>query len=168
MNTYKIGDVVIYGAEGLCDVVDITEKQFGKEKIQYYVLNKVGKTDSLTYVPANNERSLSKMRPVLTKEEIYEVFRDENHKMEWIEKDRDRQNTFKNIILFGNTKDLISLIITLYYHQEEQLARGKKLHLSDERIFRDAEKIINEEIAYVCDIPKESVHQFIVETIKSK
>ena len=28
---YKIGDIVIYGAEGLCRIVDITEKKFGKE-----------------------------------------------------------------------------------------------------------------------------------------
>jgi len=166
MNIYKQGDVIIYGAEGLCKVVDITEKQFGKEKVQYYVLEQMGKTGSVTYVPANNERSLNKMRPVLTKEEIYTLFNDDAQKLDWIEKDRDRQKIFKEIILFGNTKDLINLIKTLHLKQQEQKIIGKKLHISDERIFKDAEKIIDEEIAYIFEIPKESVHDFIVENIK--
>ena len=32
MNTYKSGDVVVYGAEGVCTVTGITEKKFGNEK----------------------------------------------------------------------------------------------------------------------------------------
>ncbi len=166
MNIYKLGDVVIYGAEGLCSVVDITEKQFGKEMVQYYVLEKMGKQGSLTYVPANNERSLSKMRVVLTQEEIYALLNDEGQIMPWIDKDRDRQKTFKDVILFGDTKDLINLIKTLYLRQQHQIASGKKLHISDERVFKDAEKIITEEIAYVFSIPKEDVHDFIVKNIK--
>lgn len=166
MNIYKLGDVVIYGAEGLCTVVDITEKQFGKEMVPYYVLEKMGKKESLTYVPANNERSLSKVRPILTQEDIYALFNDEAQIIPWIEKDRDRQKVFKDIILFGNTKDLINLIKTLYLRQQQQIANGKKLHISDERFFKDAEKIITEEIAYIFSITKESVHDFIVNNIK--
>ena len=165
MNIYKSGDVVIYGAEGICTVTGITEKKFGNEMVKYYVLEKIGKKESLTYVPANNERSLSKMRPVLNQEEFLHLFKDETQKLDWIAKDRDRQKAFKEIILFGNTRDLISLIKTLYAHQVQQQKVGKKLHISDERLFKDAEKIIKEEVAYVFNIPKESVHDFIVESI---
>ena len=166
MNTYKSGDVVIYGAEGVCRVVDITEKKFGNELIQYYVLEKIGKKESLTYVPANNERSLSKMRHVLSKEEFTDLFKDEAQNLQWIDKDRDRQRAFKDIILFGNTKDLVCLIKTLYARQLQQQKAGKKLHISDERLFKDAEKIIKEEIAYVFDIHKDDVHDFIVNSIE--
>ena len=165
MNIYKSGDVVIYGAEGVCKVTGITEKKFENEMVKYYVLEKVGKADSLTYVPANNERSLSKMRPVLNKEEFLYLFKDESKKIDWIDKDRDRQKAFKDIILFGNTSDLVALIKTIYIRQKELAHAGKKLHLCDERVFKDAEKILREEISYVFDIPKGLVHDFIVESI---
>lgn len=166
MNTYKSGDVVIYGAEGVCTVVDITEKKFGNEMVSYYVLEKIGKKESLTYVPAKNERSMSKMRPVLTKDEFICLFKDETQVLEWIEKDRDRQRAFKDIVLFGNTSELVSLIKTILIRQQELAKVGKKLHLCDERVFKDSEKIIKEEIAYVFDIPKDSVHDFIVQSIE--
>lgn len=166
MNTYKSGDVVVYGAEGVCTVTGITEKKFGNEMVSYYVLEKVDKKDSLTYVPANNERSLSKMRHVLTKEEFIELFKDETQFLEWQEKDRDRQKTFKEVILFGNTRELISLIKTIYLRGQELRKVGKKLHICDERVFKDAEKIIKEEVAYVFGISKEEVHSFIVKSIE--
>ena len=53
-----------------------------------------------------------------------------------------------------------------YLRQQQQIANGKKLHISDERFFKDAEKIITEEIAYIFSITKESVHDFIVNNIK--
>ena len=166
MNTYKSGDVVIYGAEGVCKIVDITEKKFGNEMIQYYVLEKIGKKESLTYVPANNERSLSKLRHVLSKEEFTNVFNEEGQSIQWIDKDRDRQKAFKEIVLFGNTRELINLIKTIHLHQRELHKAGKKLHLCDERVIKDAVKIIKEEISFVFDIPKDSVHEFIVQKIE--
>ena len=166
MNIYKSGDVVIYGAEGVCKVTGITEKKFGNDVISYYVLEKVGKSDSLTYVPANNERSLSKMRHVLSKEEFITLFKDDTQLLEWIEKDRDRQKTFKDIILFGNSREIVSLIKTIHFRDQELRKAGKKLHLCDERVFKDAEKIIKEEISYVFNISKDEVHSFIIKSIE--
>ncbi len=162
MNVYKIGDTVVYGTEGLCNIEDITEKEFGKETFQYYVLRQIGRANSVTYVPVNNERSLSKMRHILCKEEYEELFAampDESD--EWIDNNRDRQKAFKEIILFGNTRDIIKLIRLLYARQRQQQSIGKKLHIADERIFKDAEKIVNEEIAYVFGIAKDDVTMFI-------
>ncbi len=166
MNIYKIGDTVVYGAEGLCKIDDITEKTFGKETFQYYVLKQIGKEDSVTFVPINNERSLSKMRHILTKDAFEEIISEmPNGATDWIVNDRERQKAFKDIILFGDTKDIIKLIRTLYAREKEQVEKGKKLHIADERIFKDAEKIINEEIAYVFDIPKENVIEFIAQKL---
>ena len=57
MRSYQIGDVVVFGAEGLCRIEDITEKKFGKEIIQYYVLKQLMRGNSVNYVPVNNEKS---------------------------------------------------------------------------------------------------------------
>ncbi len=166
MNDYKVGDVVVYGVEGLCRISDITEKKFGKEAIKYYVLQQIGKADSVIYVPLNNDRSLSKMRHILTKQEILEALRLMPAETEpWVENERERQKEFKETILYGESKDLLSLTRSLYLHKEEQVDKGKKLHIADERVFKDAEKIIYEEIAYVFGIKPEEVLDFIKSNI---
>lgn len=162
MDSYKVDDMVIYGVEGLCRICDITEKKFGKEVIKYYVLQKAGKEDSVIYVPLNNDRSLSKMRHILTKEEILDILHSMPAETDpWVENERDRQREFKETILYGGSEALMSLVRALYLHKEEQIDKGKKLHIADERIFKDAEKIIYEEIAYSVGIKPEEVHGFI-------
>lgn len=165
MKMYEIGDVVVFGAEGLCRIEEITEKKFGKEKIQYYVLRQLNRGNSVNYVPVNNEKSVSKMRAVLTEKEIREIISETSGTASnWIENNRERQLAFKEIILYGDSIDLIRLVRDLYIRRKEQAANGKKLHAADERVFKDAENIVFEEIAYALRIPKEKVMDFISET----
>ena len=50
----------------------------------------------------------------------------------------------------------------LYLHRKDQEKTGKKMHISDEHFFKDAEKMIVEEISYVMDIPEQNVIDYIV------
>ena len=50
--------------------------------------------------------------------------------------------------------------------QNEQEYRGKKLHIADERTFREAEKIISEELAYALGIEKDKVIDFLVSKLE--
>ena len=106
------------------------------------------------------------MRHVLAKDEFITLFKDDTQLLEWIEKDRDRQKAFKDIILFGNCREIVSLIKTIHFRDQELRKAGKKLHLCDERVFKDAEKIIKEEISYVFDISTDEVHNFIIKSIE--
>lgn len=165
MKMYEIGDVVVFGAEGLCRIEEITEKKFEKEKIKYYVLRQLDRENSVNYVPVNNEKSVSKMREVLTENEIRQIISEDIPETSgWIENNRERQLAFKEIILYGDSRDLIRLVRDLHIRRKEQAARGKKLHAADERIFKDAENIVFEEIAYALKIPRENVMDFISET----
>lgn len=67
---YQIKDAVLYGMQGVCEVEDIAEKDFSGEKRMYYVLMPVYQSSSTIYIPVDNENSLSKMRKVLSAEEI--------------------------------------------------------------------------------------------------
>ena len=164
MITYKEGDIVVYSSEGLCEIDELTEKKFDGKVIGYYVLRSLYNKNSVTYVPMNNEKSLSKMRHILNREEIMSLIAEMPEEvMPWIKNDRDRQKAFKEILIYGDSKDLVRLTRTLYMHREEQMAKGKKLHLSDERVFKEAEKLIYEEISYVMDIPRDQVLNFITD-----
>lgn len=53
MNTFKEGDMVVYGIEGLYQVQEIADMKFGGKSDRYYVLRRGG---SVTYVPVSNEK----------------------------------------------------------------------------------------------------------------
>ncbi len=161
---YKIGDIVVYGTEGLCEICDITEKTFGKENIEYYVLRPKNKIEETVYVPKNNEKILTRMRHILTRDEanaLLEATMEDSQ--EWVVCDRDRMKLYKDILLYGSSKDILQMTRTLYLHQLEQLEVGKKLHAADERFLRDAEKMLFEELAYVFNISIEEVLPMIIE-----
>ena len=79
---------------------------------------------------------------------------------------RERQAAFKNILLYGDIRDIILLARKLKFKQDEQESRGKKLHIADERTFREAEKIISEELAYALGIEKDKVIDFLVSKLE--
>lgn len=155
---YKIGDVVVYGTDGICSITDETVKEFGNDKFEYFVLCPVDKKADVIYVPKSNERILSKMRHIISKDEAKLLIDNiPTEVMDWIENERDRQMTFKNVLLYGTTLDLISMTHLLYIKQIEQLEVGKKLHAQDERFLRDAERMLFEELSYILELSQNEV-----------
>ncbi len=150
---YKIGSIVVYGTEGLCKICDITERTFGKETSEYYVLSPLANEAETVFVPKNNEKVLKRMRPILSKERASELLEAAPSEYgEWVENDRERQQIYKQILLCGSSEELLMMTRALYLHQIELLERGKKLHAADERFLKDAEKMLFEELAYVYNI----------------
>ena len=150
---YKIGSIVVYGTEGLCKICDITERTFGKETSEYYVLSPLSNEAETVFVPKNNEKVLKRMRSILSKQRASELLEAAPSEYgEWVENDRERQQLYKQILLCGSSEDLLMMTRALYLHQIELLERGKKLHAADERFLKDAEKMLFEELAYVYNI----------------
>jgi len=167
--SYKVNETIIYGTHGVCKITEISERNFGDESMEYYTLKPIFDKKSTLFVPVNNEKLLGKMRQVLTVEEIYDLIKempDEN--TIWIQNESERKNKYKEILSKGNRKDLVRLIKTLYKHQLEQQEKGKKLHLADERIMKDAEQMLHAEFAHVLEIQYEQVVPFILQKLQLK
>ena len=75
--TYQVGDRVVYGIHGVCLVADVEEQRTAGEVTRYYVLQPVYDDKGKVFVPVGNERLERKMRRILSKEEIYDIYR--NH-----------------------------------------------------------------------------------------
>ena len=58
------------------------------------------------------------------------------------------------------------MIKALYLHQQKQQEKGKHLHAADERVFKEAEKILYDEFALVLQIRPEQVVPFIAEKMQ--
>lgn len=165
---YKIGDVILYGTDGVCRINEITEKKFGRETSQYYVLQSVYRESSVIYVPVGNEKLESKMRTILSKTEIDSMIESmPGAESIWIENEPIRKVKYKEIITGGNRGELIRMIKALREHRTEQEKSGKKMHISDERFLKDAEKILYDEIAHVLHIKPEQVPPYILQKLEA-
>ena len=165
---YKESDIVVYGTEGVCRIQGTTEKKFDGKTIQYYILTPIYKETETVYVPIGNERSMSKMRHVLSLEEAKSLVESvPQEPMEWVKSDRERQKLYRDILLYGTSKDILLMTRTLYLHRLKQIEHGKKLHASDERFMKEAEKMLFQELAYVFGIKVEDVLPLLFQAAKT-
>ncbi|MBQ0026632.1 MAG: CarD family transcriptional regulator [Lachnospiraceae bacterium] len=164
---FKINDLVHYGTSGVCVVSEIVERVFKDEPVTYYVLKPMFSKNATLYVPTSNSDLTSRMRKLITKKQINELLSSlTDDDCIWIDNENERKNRFKEILLSGNSRDMVCLIRTLYLHQEEKKATGKKMHLTDERFFKDAERLVYDEFSVALKIPQDEVIPYIKKFIE--
>lgn len=165
---YQVNDTVIYGTNGICKIIDITDKDFSGVQKEYYILKPFSNMNSTIYVPLNNELLVKKMRRVLSAEEIYNIIHSmPTEEMIWIEDENERKAQYKQIISQGDRIKLVKMIKALYQHQQELQMKGKKLHVSDERFFKEAENLLYDEFAVVLKIDSKDVLPFILSNVNT-
>ncbi len=159
---FKVGDVVVYGAQGICKIDCIQTKQIGKQTADYYVLKPIYNDNTSVFVPLQNELLVGKMKNILTQEQANELisiapqigilkYSDENHKRE----------QYKSILASGNREELISLIKTIHAEKESRRESNKKLNISDEQTLRKAELLLYNELAFIFDAEPQEIEGII-------
>lgn len=158
----NIGDTVVFGTEGIFVIEQTTQQTVCGKKTDYYVLRSTNKDNSTVYLPMNNPALLKKARPLITEEEIGELLnKAADTEIHWVDDHKARKEQFNEILQSGSREGIIALAGTLYNKQQAQLAVHKKLNSSDERILREAEKIINTEFAFVLNITPDEAKAYI-------
>ena len=161
---HKIGDKIMYGAGGVMTIVDIREEFVGDVSRRYYVLRPtLVRSDSLTFVPTDNERLVSAMHPLLSREEIITLLRESKDApaIEWVKENRARQDRFKKIMESGDRAGMIAMIRAINESAARREAEGKKNFLSDENAKQKAEKLLFSEFSIVLGIPEDEVPEFV-------
>lgn len=67
---YKAGEYVIYATYGVCKITDIVVRTVCGNDVQYYRLQPVYEKSVTLFVPMNNSKIVSKMKKVMSAEEI--------------------------------------------------------------------------------------------------
>lgn len=160
---FCVGQTVLYGSNGVCMVDDVTEKRIGKTKMQYYVLKPLCNNTSTLFVPTANQQLVSKMRRILTEDEAEAILRNLPPCGDWNDNKQERSEQFRAIITEGSCVELIRLIRLVRTHEQEQLAGGKRLHITDERFLKEAEKMVCEEFSLVLHISRDEVLERIMQ-----
>ncbi len=159
---YKVNDTVIYGTQGVCKIVDISVKDFMGQKREYYVMEPNSNSSTTLFVPTDSEAVLAKMRKILSGEEIHALIMSlPNNEIRWIENENERRERFREIVASGEHKALIQMIKAIWLHKQAREAEGKRLHMSDERFFKEAEQLLYGEFQYVLRISKEELISYI-------
>ncbi len=158
----RLGETVLYGTDGVCKVAEICKMKVGGKREEYYVLKPIHREGATVFVPLGNEALLSKMRPVLSREEILAILESvSREETVWIEDHAERKIEFQKILLGGDRRELLRMIRSIYLHRQSLQERNKRLRIGDEQMLRDAEKLLNDEFALVLDISQQQVPEFI-------
>lgn len=166
MYTFSVNERVLYGSVGVCEIREITQKDFGGKISDYYILVPLYRKDSTVYVPVDSEQLCEKMRKLPTKDELDAMLDQSVIKpAQWDDNKYTRRDSFNDMLEKGSTAELLSLIKLLIEHNMQQLGRGKKLHITDERALTDAQKLIEEEIACVLDTTRDAACRYIKEKL---
>ena len=165
---FSNNDIVLYGTEGVCRVSSTVEKNFAGRIVKYYVLKPIYKENSTVFIPTDNELLLSKVRQILSEDEVNDIIQSmPDESPMWIDDNNARKAKYKEIILSGNPRELVRLIKALYLHQQEQQLNGKKFHIADERLLKDAEKLLYDEFAVALKITPQQVLPLILKQTQS-
>lgn len=166
---FKIGDNVVYGSVGVMTVVDMREESFLDEAKEYYLLSEYGRDgSSVTYVPTDNERLVSAMRPLLSRDEALAAIRSaiDGDDIEWTVDNRKRAETFKTIMESGDRVMIMIMIRTIHDAGLRRAAIGKKNFLTDDNTMKKAERLICSEFALSLGMSEAEVRRVIEEDIK--
>lgn len=165
---FKVDDVIVYGTQGVCRIEGLEEKSIGGKKKTYFVIKPVNDKGSTIFAPTDNENVLKKMRRLLSEAEILRLIDsmpEEN--AEWIENENDRKEHYRAVLAKGDHVELIKTIKAIYAHRKKREAEGKRLHMSDEHFFKDAQQALYNEFQYVLKLKsKEELMSYIFSRIE--
>lgn len=159
---YSVNEKIHYGGSGVCVIQEIATMRFGRTREKYYVLKPVYQNSSVIYVPVENEALVSKMRPVLSREEVDRLIDGMPEiPTAWEEDPQARKASFDALLRSNECRSLIILIKTLHAQKKRRQADGKALHVSDETFLREAQRLLYDEFAGALEIQPTQVHAYI-------
>ena len=87
----------------------------------------------------------------------------------WVSNENERRDLYRGILAKGDHLELIKLIKALYAHKKAREADGRRLHMSDERFFKEAEQLLYDEFQYVLKLHnKDDLMKYILARIEKK
>lgn len=159
---YQVGDQVLYGIHGVCRILEFEERVIDRKRVEYYVLEPLEQAGTKYYIPVKNEVAVSKLRPMMSKEDLQALLNSEDaRKDSWIADENARKQHYRSLINSGDRAALMSMVGTLHRHKQAQAAAGKKFHICDENFLRDAEKLLSAEFSLVLGIQSGQVADYI-------
>ena len=154
---YQKGDYISYSGHGVCKISDIRAMDFGSGKQDYYIIEPIAAGNATIYLPWDNPKALSRIRPILTKEEIDAIiFSVREEQIPWPNDRKVRTVQFQQILSRRDTRELLMLASCLHKRKTE-----KGLPASELEMLHKTEGMIEQEFSVALNICKEEIGQYI-------
>ena len=167
---YGIGEKIVYGIKGVFVISDIREENVLGSFKTYYVLKSLRpNSESLVFVPVDNEKLVSSIRYVMTESEAKELIKKIPNiaVADWYPESRKRSDYYNDLIESPNRENIISVIKSIWLNNEKRKNAGKKSYISDENTLRKAENILHEELAIALGIEEKDLKEFIKSAVEN-
>ena len=162
MQRFEKSQYIRYGANGVCKIEDIGPLPETDSSAQYYILKPIADKRSVYYIPVDSEMLTSKMRSLLTREEIDNVIDSvKDMPPEWEEERSVRLESGRAALRESDTRQTLRMIGSLYQHKQQLLAEGKKPSSSDDFLLKEAEGLIENEFAFVLGLEDAEIGPYI-------
>lgn len=162
--TFKKGEHVVYGSNGVCLVEDVCDFSFSADipKKPYFILKPKLDPNSLIYIPCDNEELLGRVRSVFSKEKIQALLEEQDcASADWYEDRKQRVLTFRGILTKSDPIELLAMIRCIHLKSREFAQSNKKLSASDKDMLQNAERFIENEFSFSLGLSTDEVAPYI-------
>lgn len=160
---FQIGDTVVCGSNGVCQIEEIGPlANMGKSTTNrvYYTLRPYFDNGGKIYLPVDNDKTV--MRYILSKDEVNALV-SEIDVLDQIKitDEKQREAEYKSAVNSSDPRKLIQIIKTMHYRRKSRIESGKKSTAIDEKYFRIAEQRLYDEIALALEIDRNDIKDYM-------
>lgn len=159
MNSFKIGDRIIYPNQGLAVIEDIQDQNLYGEKFHIYHV-RILANKTLVLVPCSNTDEIGIRKPV-SEDSVEEIFK--FLKKRHIDVTTDWKGRYKEhvgLMRSGTILDMASVLKSLYY-----LSLIKPLSFREKKMLEKSKELLVIEISEVSSLPLSKIEQRVIDTL---
>lgn len=164
--SYKVGDRIIYGNMGVCEVARVdTLDETGDETQRYYFLHPVYH-NCVIYAPVDNIKVFT--RPIISRteaERLIETIPDIQATVYESKRTQDVVAYYKSFVSTHDCADLIELTMSIYAKKQLVERNNRAFGAVDKRFMHQAEDLLFGELAVALGIDKDAIQAHIASKI---
>ena len=153
--TFSVNQKIVYPSQGVGKITEIKEKTFKNEQILYYVIY-LEVSDMTVMVPVLKAEELG-IRAIVSKDEAQKALELISQDFEPIPSDwKLRYQINLDLLKKGSVIDIATIVRSLYHR-----SKVKELPILERKLYDSARKLLEDEITYSLDLPRNEVESLI-------
>ncbi len=164
---YNVGDLIMYASHGICEIDDITEKNFSNQSKTYYVMHPLNNNQLVINVPIHSEKI--NIQDVVNKETAQRIINSfKQPGVEWIEKNNHRIHIYSEAIKKGDRFEIAKIVNTLMFKQHQDDLIGKKYGSQDMKLLTTIQNILFSELAISLETSSDDIYNRVEECLNEQ
>lgn len=153
--TFAVNQKIVYPSQGVGKILEIKEKSFKNEMIFYYVIY-LAVSDMTVMVPVLKAEELG-IRAIVSPDEARNALELISQDFEPIPSDwKLRYQINLDLLKKGSVIDIATIVRSLYHR-----SKIKELPILERKLYDSARKLLEDEITYSLDLPREEIETLI-------